>query len=187
MITALLVAHPDLAGSRTNRALLTALNGVAGLEIADLYGIYRDERIDLPAERERLLRADRLVFQFPMYWYSTPSLLKRWQDEVLTPLIYLEPQTAASLKGLPVMVATTTGGPADSYRQAGMSVDELFAPLKATARKAGWEWHKPFAVHDVRALDDEGLKRAGEDYRLAVTSMRERRPLRMSARHTVSG
>lgn len=171
MTTALLLAHPHFAASRANRALLAGVEDVPGLEIVDLYASYPDEQIDLSAERERLLRADRLVLQFPMFWYSTPPLLKRWQDVVLTPLIYLEPSTAASLRGLPVMAATTTGGPIASYRQAGMSINELFAPLRATAGKAGWEWQTPFALHDVRALDEEALSAASQDFRLAVLSM----------------
>ncbi|MFW2829560.1 NAD(P)H-dependent oxidoreductase [Sphingomonas sp. ID0503] len=171
MTTALLLAHPNLAASRANRALLSGLDDLPGLEIVDLYAAYPDEKIDLSAERDRLLRADRLVLQFPMFWYSTPPLLKRWQDVVLTPLIYLEPNTASLLKGLPVMAATTTGGPAASYRQTGMSIEELFAPLKATARKARWEWQTPFALHDVRALDDEAMSAASQNFRSAVLSM----------------
>lgn len=171
MTTTLLLAHPDLASSRANRALLAGLDDLAGLEVVDLYATYPDEQIDPSAERERLLRADRLILQFPMFWYSTPPLLKRWQDAVLTPLIYLEPDTAALLKGLPVMAATTTGGPAASYCQADMSINELFAPLRATACKAGWSWQTPFALHDVRTLDDEALNAASHDFRLAVLSM----------------
>jgi len=31
-----------------------------------------------------LLEHDRIVLQFPMYWYSMPPLLKKWLDDVLT-------------------------------------------------------------------------------------------------------
>ncbi len=170
MITVLLLAHPDFGASRANRALLSGLIDVPGLEVAELYALYPDGRIDGRAERERLLRATRLVFQFPLQWYSTPSLLKQWEDTVLTPLFYLEPELAASTAGLPLFVATTTGGPPASYRPGGtaMTIDELFAPLRATARKCGWEWQSPFAVHDVRNLDDAALVRAGEDCRAAL-------------------
>ncbi|MGP9812181.1 hypothetical protein ACTZWT_11775 [Rhodopseudomonas sp. NSM] len=49
-------------------------------------------------------------------------------------------------------------------------IDELFAPLRATARKCGWLWQPPFALHDVRALDDAALTRAGEDYKTRILS-----------------
>jgi putative NADPH-quinone reductase len=180
MTTVLLLAHPTYANSRANRAMLAGLNDLSGLEVADLYALYPDCRIDAPVERDRLLRATRLVFQFPLQWYSVPSLLKEWEDAVLTPLFYFEPEIAAVTAGLPLLAATSTGGPSASYRPSGttMTIDELFAPLRATARKCGWEWQAPFAVHDVRNLDTAALARAGEYYRDVLLGMPalERRP-----------
>ena len=170
MTTVLLLAHPDFAASRANRALLTGLNDLPELEVAELYALYPDGKIDAAVERERPLRANRLVLQFPLQWYSTPPLLKYWLDAVLTPLFYMEPDIAASTAGLPVLAATTTGGPSASYQRDGMTIDELFAPLKATARKCSWLWQEPLAVHDVRNLDDAALSRAGEDYKSVVLS-----------------
>lgn len=173
MTTVLLLAHPDFAASRANRALLAGLNDLPGLEVAELYALYPDGKIDVAAERARLLRADRLVLQFPLQWYSVPSLLKYWLDAVLTPLFYLEPDIAAATVGLPLVAATTTGGPSASYQRGGgggITIDELFAPLRATARKCGWLLQAPFAVHDVRNLNDAALARAGEAYRSVVLS-----------------
>jgi putative NADPH-quinone reductase len=208
MTTLLLLAHPDFAASRANRALLAGLNDLPGLEVAELYALYPNGQIDFMVERERMLRTDRLVLQFPLYWYSTPPLLKHWEDAVLTPLFYLEPDIAASMAGLPVLAATTTGGVSESYQPGGatgMTIDELFAPLipaalsgdryqshilhvaapptprayrstrraagiRATARKCGWLWQAPFALHDVRNLNDAALARAGEDYRSVILS-----------------
>jgi putative NADPH-quinone reductase len=173
MTTVLLLAHPDFAASRANRALFAGLNYLPGLEVAELYALYPDGEIDGTVERARLLRASRLVLQFPLQWYSVPSLLKYWLDAVLTPLFYLEPDIAAATAGLPLLAATTTGGPSASYQPGGpggMTIDELFAPLRATARKCGWLWQAPFAVHDVRNLDDAALARAGDHYRSLVLS-----------------
>ena len=173
MSTVLLLTHPDFGASRANRALLSGLTDVPDLEVAELYALYADGHIDARAERERLLRATRLVFQFPLQWYSIPALLKQWQDAVLTPLFYLEPEVAASTAGLPLFAATTTGGPLASYRPGGtaMTINDLFAPLRATARKCGWRWQVPFAVYGVASLDDASLARAGEDYRSALLSV----------------
>ncbi len=168
MTSLLLLAHPDFATSRANRALLAGLDGLPGLETTELYALYPGGRIDAAAERVRLLRADRMVLQFPLQWYSVPPLLKAWLDAVLTPLFYLEPKVAASTSGLPLLAATTTGGPPGSYQQIGMTMDELFAPLQATARKCGWLWQTPFAVHDVRNLDDAALAQAGQRYRARI-------------------
>ena len=170
MTTVLLLAHPEFAASRANRALLTGLDYLAELEVAELYALYPDGEIDVAVERARLLRADRLVLQFPLQWYSTPPLLKYWQDAVLTPLFYTEPDIASATFGLPVLAATTTGGPSASYQPHGMTINKLFAPLQATARKCNWLWQAPFTVHDVRNLDDAALSRAGQEYRSVVLS-----------------
>lgn len=37
---------------------------------------------DVAAELEKLLRADLLVFSFPMWWFSLPAILKGWVDRV---------------------------------------------------------------------------------------------------------
>jgi putative NADPH-quinone reductase len=172
MTTVLLLAHPDFDASRANRALVDAVADVPDLEVAQLYALYPDGRINVADERARLLRATRLVFQFPLQWYSTPALLKQWQDTVLTPLFYFEPAIASLTAGLPLFAATTTGGPLASYQPGGtaMTIEELFAPLRATARKCRWQWQTPFALHDVRNLDDVSLVHAGEDYRSALLS-----------------
>lgn len=180
MTTVLLLAHPDMSASRANRALLAEVADLSGLEVADLYAHYPDGRINVAVERERVLNARRLVLQFPLHWYSAPSLLKEWQDEVLTPLFYLEPDVAASTAGLPVLAATTTGGPLNSYQPnsaTGIAIGALFAPLQATARKCGWLWQAPFAIHDVRNLDDDAMEQAGAAYRSLILSapMLERR------------
>ncbi|WP_022721272.1 NAD(P)H-dependent oxidoreductase [Rhodopseudomonas sp. B29] len=179
MTTALLLAHPNFAASRANRALLAGVQDLPDLEIAELYALYPDRQIDIAAERERLLRADRLVLQFPLYWYSTPPLLKQWFDEVLTPILYKEPDVVAALAGLPLLAATTTGGVAGSYEGDNPSagtIDELFAPLRATARKIGWQWQKPFALFDIRNQDDAGFARAGAAYRATIAALPKLEP-----------
>lgn len=65
MTTVLLLAHPDFAASRANRALLAGLNDLPGLEVAELYALYPNGQIDVTVERARVLRADRLVLQVP--------------------------------------------------------------------------------------------------------------------------
>jgi NAD(P)H dehydrogenase (quinone) len=37
---------------------------------------------DVKAEQEKLLWADMLILQFPLWWYSMPAILKGWVDRV---------------------------------------------------------------------------------------------------------
>lgn len=173
MKTSLILAHPNLVASKANRALLEAVRDLPGVEVADLYALYPDGRIDVEAETDRLLGADRVVMQFPMYWYSTPPLLKQWQDEVLTPLFYLRPAVAAQLAGKPLRIATTTASEVESYQpdgRNGFTVHELFAPLRAMARRSGFVWETPFVAHDMRAPTPDALALQAARYRTLLSS-----------------
>ena len=102
-MTLILVFHPDLAASQANRALADAARELPGIQLIDMAGLYPDGRIDVEAEAARLMAADRLVLQFPVQWYSTPPLLKAWQDAVLTRMVYLAPASeGAKLQGMPL-------------------------------------------------------------------------------------
>ena len=51
-------------------------------EIDHLDKLYSDGKIDVKAEQEKLLRADTIIFQFPIYWFKCPHLLSKWFEEV---------------------------------------------------------------------------------------------------------
>jgi putative NADPH-quinone reductase len=38
---------------------------------------------DISNEIDKLKRADMVIFQFPLYWFSVPAILKGWFDRVL--------------------------------------------------------------------------------------------------------
>src|SRR4051812_28026550 len=84
MKTLVLVFHPDINNSRINRRLAEEMEKQANVTVHRVYEAYPNEQIDVAAEQKLLEEHDRIVLQFPFYWYSTPPLLKKWEDEVLT-------------------------------------------------------------------------------------------------------
>ena len=80
-----LVAHPDIARSRINRALAAQARLLPSdaVEVRDLYALYPDYVIDIEAEQAALDRARFVVWVHPVQWYSMPSLMKLWVDDVL--------------------------------------------------------------------------------------------------------
>lgn len=74
MKTTVLVVHPNIKQSRVNAALAKGAADVAGVEVRYLYDLYPDGKINATAEQAVLEKADRIVLQFPMYWYSSPAL-----------------------------------------------------------------------------------------------------------------
>src|SRR5688572_33193483 len=79
----ILFAHPVLERSRVNRRLVEAVTGLDDVTVHDLYETYPTLSIDVRREQALLLEHDVVVAQHPFYWYSTPSVLKEWQDLVL--------------------------------------------------------------------------------------------------------
>ncbi|MDY6122010.1 MAG: NAD(P)H-dependent oxidoreductase [Porphyromonas sp.] len=83
--TLILVAHPSLQDkSVISKAWCEALKEHSQITIHDLYSEYPDERIDVAREQALVESHERIIFQFPLWWYAAPALLKKWLDEVLT-------------------------------------------------------------------------------------------------------
>lgn len=103
-----LFTHPTLQHSQTNRAMLEIARGIDAITLADLYAKYPRFDIDVDEEQELLLEHDAIVFQFPLYWYSTPSILKEWQDLVLQHG-FAYGETGVALKNKLWLCAVTAG------------------------------------------------------------------------------
>lgn len=80
----IIYAHPYPHHSHANKRMLEQARTLEGVEIRSLYQLYPDFNIDIAAEQEALSRADLIVWQHPMQWYSIPPLLKLWIDKVFS-------------------------------------------------------------------------------------------------------
>ncbi|WP_394199167.1 NAD(P)H-dependent oxidoreductase [Litoreibacter albidus] len=174
--TLLLMFHRNIEKSVANAALFRAAQGIKGVTAIDVQTRYPDGHIDMFTDAETdaqlLIEADRIVLQFPVQWYATPSILKAWQDAVLTRMYYIFPETEGDrLAGTPLMVAATLGNVAEAYTRSGQnhySVDEIFTPLKAMAHRCGLSWHAPHLTFSADKLDDAALLAAAQSYTRAL-------------------
>jgi glutathione-regulated potassium-efflux system ancillary protein KefG len=172
MKTLVLLFHPDLTRSKANVALAEAAASVPGVKVIDMQARYPDGRIDMftdgAVEAKRLLSADRLVLQFPVQWYSTPPLLKAWQDAVLTRMFYIAYEAEGRrLEGTPLLVAATAGNVSEAYSPIGqnlMPLAELLNPLRATAYRCRLPWAEPFLTYRADRLDASELATAANAY-----------------------
>jgi putative NADPH-quinone reductase len=135
--TLVVVAHPDISRSRINRTWIDHLRPYMGkATVHELYKAYPDGKIDVAAEQRLLEKHDRIILQFPMFWFSTPALLKQWLDDVLSYGWAFGPG-GDKLEGKEIGVAVSTGGPAHAY-QAGAqnqyTLSEVLRPLQMTAQ-----------------------------------------------------
>ncbi len=151
MRTLVLVSHPTFATSKANARLVAAIRGTPNVEIRHLEAIYPDGRIDVAAEQASATGAERIVFQFPLYWYSVPPLLKRWMDEVFE-FGWSYGPGGTKLQGKTLQPVLTAGGAEAAYRPGGYNlypVRELLRPLEVTANLMGMAFADPLVLYGV--------------------------------------
>lgn len=171
----LLFAHPALRKSRINRVLADVARDVPGVTFHDLYENYPHQHIDVRKEQELLGQHDVIVLQHPFYWYSTPPILKQWQDLVLEHG-YAYGQDGNALKGKWWVHALTAGGPADAYQTQGynhFTIRQLLAPLEQTANLCQMVFFPPFVIHGTFRITDEELDRHARHYRHVLERLRD--------------
>ena len=174
----LLLAHPSLDRSEVNRPMADAVVDIDGMTVVDLYAEYPDFQIDIDREQQRLLEHDVIVFQHPLYWYSTPAILKEWQDLVLEHgFAYGAKGTA--LHGKIFFNALTAGGIEAAYCAEGynhFTIRELLHPLEQTAVLCGMTYLPPFALFGSRSAVEEGrIGRHVADWMRVLKALRDDR------------
>ena len=103
-------AHPGHKYSRANSAMAEVAKKKKNVTFVDLYREYPRYDIDVDLEQQRLIDHDVIIFQHPLFWYSTPSLVKEWIDLVLEHGFAFG-AGGDKLKGKVMMNATTAAGP----------------------------------------------------------------------------
>ncbi len=160
------VFHPDLTQSTVNRRWVEELKQHPEITLNIVYERYPDWQIDIEREQRLLLAHDRIVFQHPFYWYSTPPLMKKWLDDVLAFGWAYGPE-GTQLAGKEWVSAISTGGPAESYQAGGYnhySMSELLKPLQQTANLTGMVYLPAFVTHGVVVASAEEIDRSAGDY-----------------------
>lgn len=166
MKTLIIVAHPDLASSRISQAWAQELQRHDHITVHDLYRQYPAGTIDIGHEQLLLEQHDRIIFQFPLYWYSSPPLLKWWFDTVLQAGFAYGPG-GSKLQGKQIGAAISTYGTAESYRPSGsnrFTIEELLRPLEALARYVGADYLPPYSLHDASNVTEEQLEQSRLQY-----------------------
>ncbi len=170
-----LFAHPALQKSRVNSKLIDGLDQIPGVTFHDLYEAYPDLCIDVRAEQELLETHDVVIFQHPFYWYSTPSILKEWQDLVLEHG-WAYGSTGNALRGKTLLSVVSTGGKESAYHPDGYNrhtVRQLLAPIEQTAHLCGMTFLAPFVAHATLRIPTDVLAVHTSDYHRLVIALRD--------------
>ena len=173
-----LFAHPRPDRSENSSVLAEAARGVSAVTFVDLYAEYPDYHIDIDREQERLRAHDVVVFMFPLFWYSTPALLKEWQDLVLE-YGFAYGSEGRALEGKLFFNAVTAGGRREAYTREGQNrfeLRDLFTPFEQTVCLCRMQYLPPFALFGAGHAAEEGrLEPHAEDYQRLLQAAAEDR------------
>ncbi|MBS1563638.1 MAG: NAD(P)H-dependent oxidoreductase [Bacteroidetes bacterium] len=159
-------AHPFLSKSVIQKTLLKHAHGVQGVTVNDLYESYPDLYIDVEKEQNLLLAHDIIIFQHPFYWYSSPAIIKQWQDLVLE-YDWAYGHNGNMLRDKKMFNAISCGGGKKTYGPGGYNhyaVNDFLLPFKQTAQLCKMEYMPPFVVHSSFRITDEAVRNAGRQY-----------------------
>lgn len=124
---------------------------------------------DVQAEQDKMMWADVVLLQFPLWWFSAPAILKGWFDRVLAAgWAYRVPDPANSkrnlrygdgtLKGKRGMLIVTTGASAASAGPRGLvgHIDDLLFPINyGVLWYTGISVLPPFLIHGANRMSPE--------------------------------
>ena len=162
----LLSAHPDIKNSKACAAMLKAAQELSNVKVKDLYQI----PLEVENYLEDVKNADVLVFQFPLWWGSAPSMLKSWLDSFM--LGFME---NPGMKGKQLLVAITAGVGAEEYRAGGaeqFTLDEILRPFQVTAIYTGMTYLRPFAIYGTMAENaEENISNGVKEYKSLLENL----------------
>ena len=180
--------------AQVDRADFPALDPDARLKVAAASGdAFAADALtdDVKAEQEKLLRADVLILQFPLWWFAMPAILKGWVDRVYaygfaygvgehSDRRWGDRYGEGMLAGKRAMLIVTTGGWEQHYSPRGINgpIDDLLFPINhGILHYPGYDVLPPFVTYRVDRLDEAGFEQAADRLRERMRTLESAAPL----------
>jgi NAD(P)H dehydrogenase (quinone) len=146
---------------------------------------------DIVAEQEKLLWADTVIFQFPLWWYTMPAILKGWVDRVFTAhfahglgefsdVRYGDRFGEGTLAGRRALLSVTVGGPESHYAERGINgpIDDVLFPINhGILYFPGMEVLPPFVVHGAGRITDEDFSIIAKAWEQRLLTLESTKPI----------
>jgi len=150
MKTLIIVIHPDMERSAVNKRWIEELGRHPDkYHIHQLHKVYPDEKIDVVAEQNLVEQYDKIVFQFPFYWFNCPPFFKKWLDDILTYGWAYGSKSGYKLSGKKIALAISAGIDEIEYQPSGKyryTLEELTQPFELTFKYVKADY-RPFFAH----------------------------------------
>ncbi len=170
MKTLVIVDHPFYDQSVVNRRWLDEVRKYPDeFLVHNLQSSYPRSSIDSALEHSIIDNNGSIVFQFPLFWFNSPPMLKLWCDTVLTPgWAYAG---GKHLTGRKIALAVTCGGVEEQYHKDskfGYTLEELLNSYICTIKHCHAEYAGLFSFYGAKPvkgdLDINVVAQSARDY-----------------------
>lgn len=137
---------------------------------------------DIEAELRKLEWCDLMVWQFPLWWFGLPAVLKGWADRVLAMgrtygagRFYSD----GVFRGKRALLSITTGGPSDDYEKGGWNgdIDAILRPIqRGIFEFVGFSVLSPQVFYGPARMSDEERSRALDAYAMRLRKIETEAP-----------
>lgn len=133
---------------------------------------------DIAAEHAKLAWADAVLFQFPLWMYGLPAILKGWFDRVFSEGFVNDPPRGkffdkGGMAGKRAMLSLTAGGKPGGFAPNGRHgpIDVILWPIHNALRFQGFDVLPPFVAYDVVRSDDMARRMQLADFRQGLDGL----------------
>ncbi|WP_164112189.1 MULTISPECIES: NAD(P)H-dependent oxidoreductase [Sphingobacterium] len=153
MRTLIVVIHPNIESSVVNKKWIEEIKSHPDkYQLHELHKVYSEEKIDVQAEQKLIEQYDKIVFQFPFYWFNCPPLFKKWLDEVLTYGWAYGSKSGYKIKGKKITLAVSVGIDEHEYnsnKKYKYTLSELLRPFELTFEYVKADYRPFFAYYGI--------------------------------------
>lgn len=141
---------PNIQESIANRTILEEIHkSIPEADILYLDKVTVESQAEVDREHRRVLDADVIVFQYPIYWYQPPAIFKNYQDRVYT-FGFAHDATGGLLTGKKLILSCTSGASESDYDEGRRMNHKMI------------DFHLPLIQFaDLCGMDFEGLVYSG--------------------------
>ncbi|WP_437928706.1 NAD(P)H-dependent oxidoreductase [Sorangium sp. So ce291] len=132
---------------------------------------------EVAAQQADLRWADAVIFQFPLWWYSMPAILKGWVERVYaygfaygvgehSDRHWGDRFGEGVLQGKRALLIVTAGGWESHYSERGVNgpIDDLLFPItRGILHYPGFDVLPSFVVYRAKKMDDERFARIRQE------------------------
>ena len=138
---------------------------------------------DIRQELDKLLWADLLILNFPIFWFSAPAMLKGWIDRVLVSGVCYGGKRfydQGGLAGKKALVTVTLGGREHMFGEGAIHgpLEDMLRPiLRGTLAYVGFEVLEPFVAWHVPYISAEARQDFLHRYQQRLEGLADDHPL----------